>query len=100
MPESKQSILAQGIPEKFVARELEKIRNFRLPDAIQIYPGIEAVKNPHFALNIDRFILEKYLAQIQPNTTGFMASWNLLYIPDENLEFIGKECKISVLLQS
>jgi hypothetical protein len=91
LPKSKQAILAQGIPETFVAKELAKIRNLPLPENIRIYPGVEAVKNPHFALNIDRDILERYLVQIQPYAPGFIASWNLLYIPDENWEIIGQK---------
>ncbi|GAK57567.1 hypothetical protein U27_04534 [Candidatus Vecturithrix granuli] len=84
LPETEELILQRGIPETFVAHELEKIRSFALPEKIEIYPGVEMVKHPHFDLNIDQQILEKYLAAIAGKVDGFVASWNLLYIPDEH----------------
>jgi hypothetical protein len=93
LPESEEGIAEQGIPEEFVAKELEKIHNLQLPDDIQLYPGVEAVRNPHFSLNIDKNILEKYLSHIHQHANGFIASWNLLYIPDENLEIMGNMMK-------
>jgi hypothetical protein len=90
LPKSVEAILAQGIPEEFVARELEKIENLSLVDDVRVYPGIEAVENPHFSLTIDQQILGKYLAHIHHRADGCIASWNLLYIPDENWKILGE----------
>ena len=88
LPESKQEIVRLGIPEEFVARELEKITQLQLPENVEIHPGIEAVKNPHFDLNITEEILRGYLMPIQQDADGVIASWNILYIPDENWEIM------------
>jgi hypothetical protein len=93
LPKSGEAILARGIPEEFVARELEKIDQLQLSDDLGIYPGIEAVKNPHFSLTIDQHILEKYLSHIQPKADGVIASWNVLYIPDENWKIMAELSK-------
>ncbi len=90
LPESKREIVRQGIPEKFVARELDKIAQLQLPENVKIHPGIEAVKNPHFDLNITEEILRAYLTPIQQHADGVLASWNILYIPDENWEIMGE----------
>ena len=89
LPGTEELIEQQGIPEAFVARELEKIRSFALPEEIEIYPGVEMVKHPHFDLNIDQQILEKYLTAIEGKADGLVASWNLLYIPDEHWKLMG-----------
>ena len=90
LPDAEELILQRGIPEIFVAHELEKIRSFALPEDIEIYPGVEMVKHPHFDLNIDQQILERYLAAIADRADGFVASWNLLYIPDEHWKLMGQ----------
>ena len=90
LPKSVEAILARGITEEFVARELDKIENLSLSDDVRIYPGIEAVKNPQFSLTIDQQILEKYLSHIHHKADGCIASWNVLYIPDENWKIIAE----------
>lgn len=90
LPETEKAIQQQGIPEVFVAHELEKIRGFALPQELEIYPGVEMVKHPHFDLNIDQPILEKYLAAIQGSAHGLVASWNLLYIPEDHWKIMGQ----------
>lgn len=83
-------ILENGVPENILRIELEKIKKMHLDPDVKIFPGIEAVKNSEFNINITRKVLEKYLSQINnDNADGIIASWNLLYIEDENFEFIG-----------
>lgn len=93
LPGTEELIAQHGIPEAFVAHELEKIRSFALPEEIEIYPGVEMVKHPHFDLNISQQILEKYLAAIEGKADGLVASWNLLYIPDEHWKLMRQYVK-------
>lgn len=82
-------ILENGVPESILGIELAKIKKIHLNPDVKIFPGIEAVKNPEFNINITKKKLENYLSQINNNVDGIIASWNLLFIEDENLEFIG-----------
>jgi len=93
LPENENKILKKGILEEFVSIELAKIKKLKLSKEVQIYPGVETVKIPQFSTYIDKKILEKYLSQIKQEVTGFIASWNLLYIPDDNLEIIGNNVR-------
>jgi len=90
LSESAEAIRAQGIPEMFVARELEKIRGFSLPQNIRVHAGIEAVHYPLLDLVIHRETLERYLEHIGHNADGLVASWDILHIPDENFELLGQ----------
>jgi len=89
LPENVYQILEKGIEEEFVSVELKKIEKLRLSEDVRVYPGIEAVKIPQFSINIDKKILENYLSQIKKKVSGVVASWNLLYVPDYNLEIMG-----------
>jgi len=93
LPENENKILKNGISEEFVSIELAKIKKLKLSKEVQIYPGVETVKIPQFSTYIDKKILEKYLSQIKQKVTGFIPSWNLLYIPDDNLEIIANNVR-------
>ena len=82
-------ILENGVPENILGIELARIKKMHLNQDVKIFPGIEAIKNLEFNINITTKILENYLSQINNNADGIIASWNLLYIEDENFEFIG-----------
>ncbi len=84
------NLLNQGLPEETLGIELKRINDLNIEPHIEIYPGIEAIKNKEFNIEISESILDKYFQYIAGRVDGLMASWNLLYIPDENLEFMGK----------
>jgi len=90
LPESGEVIRRQGIPEEFIARELEKICGLSLPDNVQIYCGVEAVHFPTLGLKITKEMLALSLKALQSRADGLVASWDLLHIPEENLEMLGR----------
>jgi hypothetical protein len=55
---------------------------------VRIYPGIEAVRHPGFGIDIRKDTLDRYLENLPNWISGVIASWNLLYIPDENLRHL------------
>ena len=88
---TRHGILQLGVSHQAVSMELNHILSNALHSGVQIYPGIVAMYHPAFQVNIDRSILENYIRQIKSKTTGFIASWNLPYISDENLKLIGSQ---------
>ena len=87
-PAGVDELLQAGLDEQTITLELQKIAGGRLSGGARILTGIEAVRNPDFHINITEEILERYLARGLQGTAGVIASWNLLYIPDENLKVI------------
>jgi hypothetical protein len=87
LPEKKENLLRDGIYEEFFGAEMKKIQAMPL-GRTKVFAGIEAVQNPLFKIHIDAEILRRYLNSLSANPDGFMASWNLLYIPDENLKIL------------
>jgi hypothetical protein len=81
-------LLQAGLGEQVITSELQKIAAGNLSGGARILTGIEAVRNPDFHIDITEQILERYLARGLQGTAGIVASWNLLYIPDENLKAI------------
>ncbi len=92
LPESLDVLLEKGISEEFLSVEIKKIENLFLSSRLKVYPGFEAVKIPGVCV-IDEIILDKYIEQIHNKTEGFIASWNLLDIPESNLKFISRSLR-------
>lgn len=89
LPTRINELLKIGISEHIICSEMQKIKEFNLPEEIDIYIGIEAVQIPEVC-NIDRSILKKYLKSvIKADSKGIILSWDLLKIPDENLKLAG-----------
>lgn len=88
---TRHSTLQKGVSHQAVSKELNHILSLTLENDVQIYPGVVAMHHPAFQVNIDKSVLEYYIQQIKSKTTGFIASWNLPYISDENLKLIGSQ---------
>lgn len=89
LPTQINDLLKNGVSESIIYIEMQKIKEFNLPEKVDIYVGLEAVQIPKVC-NIDRSILKKYLESfIKTDTKGIILSWNLLKIPDENLKLAG-----------
>ncbi len=89
LPTRINDILKNGISEHIIYSEMQKIKEFNLPEKVNIYVGIEAVQIPEVC-NIDRSILKKYLESVvKADAKGIILSWDLLKIPDENLQLVG-----------
>ena len=89
LPENETLLIQEGLPEDTVIVELENIQKQELSREVRVYPGIEALRHPCFNISITEEVLERYLSILSQYTSGFIASWNLLYIPEENLKLIG-----------
>jgi hypothetical protein len=87
LPENREDLLEHGLSETVFGAEMKKIQAMALGQT-KVFAGIEAVQNPLFRIHIDAEILGRYLKALQARPDGFMASWNLLYIPDENLKLL------------
>jgi hypothetical protein len=88
-PDTEESLLAEGLPEQTIPAELERASGEGLAPGVDILAGIEAIRNPVFRVDITRHSLERSLASLRGRGVGLVASWNLLYIPEENLKAIG-----------
>jgi len=89
LPTQINDLLKNGISEHIIYSEMQRIKEFNLPESVNIYVGIEAVQIPKVC-NIDRSILKKYLESfIKTDAKGIILSWNLLKTSDENLKIVG-----------
>jgi len=89
LPTQLDDLLKNGISENIISREMEKIREFNLPEKVDIYVGLEAVQIPGYCY-IDKSILKKYLKSvIEEDIKGILLSMDLIKIPDENLKLVG-----------
>jgi len=89
LPTRINDLLKNGISEKIICSEMQKIKEFDLPEKASIYVGIEAIQIPGLC-NITEKILKKYLKSvIEADIKGIILSWDLLKIPDENLKIVG-----------
>lgn len=93
LPENRECLLKQGVPEEILQVELSRIKAEKIADDVRIYPGIEAVQLPEYGVDITPQIMEKYLAPVKKKSEGIIASWNLPSISEENLKLIGKTLK-------
>lgn len=90
LPRSNTELLDSGLPEAILAGELERIDALSLCPDVRVYPGIEAVRHPGFGIDIRPATLKRYLKGLAGRAYGFIASWNLLYIPDDNLYHLAR----------
>jgi hypothetical protein len=88
-PEAEESLLAQGLPEQTLTAELDRLSAEELAPGISVLAGLEAIRNPAFRVDITRQSLERSLVSLRGRVDGLVASWNLLYIPEENLRAVG-----------
>jgi len=89
LPTQINDLLKNGISENIICSEMQRIKEFNLPEKIDTYVGIEAVQMPGLC-NITEEILKKYLESvIEAEIKGMVLSWDLLKIPDENLKLAG-----------
>lgn len=95
LAETQKDIIENGIDDGYVGDELKKIKKDLNNNDVAIYAGVETIINPSYSTNINNDILATYLDEIGENADGLIASWNVLHMPDENLEFIRKRLKIT-----
>jgi hypothetical protein len=87
-PEGVDELLRAGLGEQTITLELQRLAAGKLAGGAQVLTGIEAVRNPDFQIDIAARDLERTLARGLQGTAGVIASWNLMYIPEENLKVI------------
>jgi hypothetical protein len=87
-PDSVDELFRAGLDEQIISIELERISARKRPGGARVLAGIEAVSNPDFGINITKEILERSISRAAQASDGVIASWNLLYTPDENLKII------------
>ncbi|MEA2015304.1 MAG: hypothetical protein U9O59_01065 [Actinomycetota bacterium] len=89
LPTQLNDLLKNGISERIICGEMQKIRKLNLSEKVDIFVGLEAVQILGLC-NINRKILKKYLESVvKAEIKGIIFSWDLLKIPDENLKFVG-----------
>jgi hypothetical protein len=93
LPLSSEQLLKSGVPESIVAGELDRIQDLLGSEGAHIYPGVEAVRHPGFGIDIRIETLDRYLENLPNWISGVIASWNLLYIPDENLRHLSQRMR-------
>jgi hypothetical protein len=89
LPTRVNDLLKDGVSEKIIYPEMQKIKELDLSKNIKIYLGLEAVQIPGVC-NITAKILKKYLESVsEAGVKGIILSWDLWKIPDENLKIVG-----------
>jgi hypothetical protein len=89
LPTQINELLKNGVSENIIYSEMQKIKELNLRKNVDIYVGLEAVQIPGLC-NITERILKKYLKYvIETDFKGIILSWDLLKIPDENLQLVG-----------
>lgn len=89
LPTQINELLKNGVSENIIYSEMQKIKELNLRKNVDIYVGLEAVQIPGLC-NITERILKKYLKSvIETDFKGIILSWDLLKIPDENLQLVG-----------
>ena len=76
-------------PADTISRELDLIDGMQLPPNVDVLPGVEAVRIPAFGIDISEEMLGEALCRLEGRCAGFVASWNLLHIPEANLRRLG-----------
>ncbi len=71
-------------------REVEKALRAGMSAGCRVCPGIEAVHHPRFKPAVEASLLAASLAEIRGLTDEVVPSWNVLYIPEENLQTIAE----------
>jgi hypothetical protein len=93
LPKSVDRLLRNGLSESILTKELAVIEDLSGSEGAQIYPGIEAVRHPGFGIDIRIDTLDRYLDSLPSWVSGVIASWNLLYIPEENLRHLARRIR-------
>lgn len=89
LPNQLNDLLKNGVSEKIIYREMQRIKELDLTENVKIYLGLEAVQIPGLC-NITAKILKEYLKSVtEADIKGIILSWDLLKIPDENLKIVG-----------
>jgi len=89
LPTQINELLKNGVSENIIYSEMQKIKELNLRESVDIYVGLEAVQITGLC-NITERILKKYLKSvIETDFKGIILSWDLLKIPDENLQLVG-----------
>jgi len=88
LPPSVKQLLRAGITESILSGEIDMIKSLSSSERVRIFPGIEAVRHPGFGIDIRIETLDRYLESLPNWISGVIASWNLLYIPIENLRYL------------
>ncbi len=89
LPTQINELLKNGVSENIIYSEMQKIKELNLRKNVDIYVGLEAVQIPGLC-NITERILKIYLKSvIETDFKGIILSWDLLKIPDENLQLVG-----------
>jgi len=89
LPTQINELLKNGVSENIIYSEMQKIKELNLRENVDIYVGLEAVQIPGLC-NITERILKIYLKSvIETDIKGMILSWDLLKIPDENLQLVG-----------
>jgi len=89
LPNQLNDLLKNGVSEKIIYREMQRIKELDLTENVKIYLGLEAVQVPGLC-NITAKILKEYLKSVtEADIKGIILSWDLLKIPDENLKIVG-----------
>ncbi|MDD5014480.1 MAG: hypothetical protein PHW73_05185 [Atribacterota bacterium] len=89
LPTQINDLLKNGVSEKIICSEMQRIKELDLTESVNIYVGLEAVQIPGLC-NITAKILKKYLKSVtEAEVKGIILSWDLLKIPDENLKIVG-----------
>jgi len=89
LPTQINELLKNGVSENIIYSEMQKIKELNLKESVDIYVGLEAVQIAGLC-NITERILKKYLKSvIETDIKGIILSWDLLKIPDENLQLVG-----------
>ncbi len=79
-----------SFPLETISHELDVLEGMKLPPAVQVLAGIEAVRLPRFGVDVTEALLDEALCRIEGCVQGLVASWNLLHIPVANLRRIGE----------
>ena len=85
-----EQLIGAGVPESIVTMELDRIKHLSTSPDLRVYQGVEAVRHPGFGIDIHTDTLERYLESLPDWVSGVIASWNLLYIPDENMQYLAR----------
>ncbi len=77
-----------SLPLETISHELDMIDRMQLPLTVEVLAGLEAVRIPHFGIDVSADALAEALSRVHGRCRGVVASWNLLHIPKENLRRI------------
>ncbi len=87
MPASVHALSQDFLPPRAVFGEIARAE---MATPCPIHPGIEFSPHPDYDTGLDRGAIKAALDAAR-HSPGFVMSWNLMYIPDEFLRFIGEE---------